>query len=401
MSHQLNRSGQAFVWSRAYSPDQIRKVGEVARFRRRFPPSLQQATRFARCQVRCSVARPSRHRCVEGLWDGERVLFDLDVRPLFLDHAQLYYERAARAAQAAFPGFQDHAVEDGPAQGERRLSFTNASHDLALPFMVGILCRLARDKAVRIGESATMTPLAAAAGTMRTVAVSVALDRPAIAVSDIDALSASLEQGLPLPIDQQERPCDPALIFPTIAVLSLPELVYLNWAEVRKHPGAAELGLLAAARALDAAALGRHLADGADPNILSEGGRSALFEVVAAEAPADDPGADDRRRLCLRALLDAGADVDCHGPDEVTPLAMAILRRRDDLTDWLLGEGADDAIKDLAADPSEWPTAWDWAASERTVAALDRLEDAERVWRVLRARRQAPDGTRPGERPEW
>eukprot|EP00752_Nemacystus_decipiens_P011495 g10207.t1 len=80
------------------------------------------------------------------------------------------------------------------------------------------------------------------------------------------------------------------------------------------------------------------LSHGADPNIKTsaeEGGLSPLHCTAA-------PGNDDSRRAVVRALLEAGADIDAASADGVTPLKLACLNAAVGCVQELLRWGADD-----------------------------------------------------------
>ncbi len=414
--HQARRP---YIWSRAYSHDQFQKVGNVARMRRALNPDIAAATKFARCQIIDPQGWYNVGHSFDGIWEGEPVYFDPVIRPLFMEYAACLYELAAQEALERFPGFTDFTVEDGPDLGERRLVFTSTKHDLALPFMFHRMYSLAEEKAAAVAESIRVElDDSVRIGGRRKMKLFVSLDRSTTDKGTWEEVRACFAEGKPFPIDTIPRQCDIKLVARMRTSLSIPELVYMNWADVKKPLSVADQALLDAVRTFDPEELARCIAAGADPNAMDSSGDTALIDLIQSEPwhyVKPEPGVDwedqvagipsiplEQRKACIQVLLDAGAHIDLHGPDATSPLAMAVLRKDEDLLEWLLMLGADDTIQYDDSYPAEWPTAWDWAAGDCSCADVGEERDAaERTWRMLRKHRQAPDGTMPGERPEW
>ena len=418
MTNEL-RPRRPYVWTRAYSYEQFQKIEEVGRMRRDPRPAIGQATKFARCQIRDVNKWYRIIHSFEGYWNGEPVSFDPCIRPLFMEYATRLYETAAQEALQRFPGFTDHHVEDGPDLGERRLVFTSSKHELAVPFLFNRMRTLAEDKAVSVAESVhAELDGSTRIGGRRRMKLFVTVDRPSTDKGVWDEVRACFTEGRPFPIDPTPRQCDWRLVAPMRVALSLPELVYLNWADVRTPLSAADRALLESVATFDPAVIAQCIANGADPNATHSGGETALMELITSN-PGDtvqpEPGEDweslearippvslERRKACIQVLLDAGAHLDVRGPDENTALDLAILRKDEELLEWLLSLGADDTIQYDNTYPAAWPTTWDWAAGDCSIASTpEEVDLAERTWRMLRKHRQAPDGTMPDERPDW
>lgn len=378
---------------------------------------VAKAMRFAPCQIRDPGGWYNVIRPFDGLWEGEQVSFEPVLRPLYMEYGARLYEAAAREAIERFPGFAEHIVEDGPDIQERRLVFTDRAHDLVLPFIVNRMYALDQDRAVSATESVVVgevTPRIRV-GDRRTLSLRVTLDRPATDEVTWQEVQGCFSSDRMLPLDPSPRQCSFGFVRPMLCDLSWHELAYLNWTEVRKPLTPADEALLAAVRTFDPTGIARSLAAGADPNALGDGDETPLTLLASTEpwhyvTLEDGESWDDLRRrsplvsfedrkACMEVLLDAGAHVDLCGPNGSTALTATALNKDDKLLEWLLAMGADDTADGYDdSSPGDWPPAWDFAASELTV---EPGPDSERVWRLLRRYRQAPDGTRPGERPDW
>lgn len=409
------------VWRRAFSYDQFEKIDKVARMRRELPTDVATATKFARCQIRDPGGWYRVSHSFDGIWQGEPVSFDPVIRPLFMEYAIRLYEQAARDAAERFPGFTDHLVEDGPEIGERRIVFTSPLHDLALPYMIRRMWSLHEDRVVSVAESISVQPdePCGRIGGRRQMKLFVTLDRPSTDKSTWEEVRACFAEGKVFPIDTSSRQCDFKLAGPMRCEMSLPELAYLNWEDVRKPLSEADKMLFKAVETFNPAEISRCLALGADPNAIDHVGETPLIELASTdrwESVKPEPGESwedlrarippvtfDERKACIQVLLSAGAHLDVSGPNSSTSLSRAILSKDEELLEWLLELGTDDTIMGFDDSfPGEWPTAWDRAISECSAAGgPEEREQAERTWKILRRHRQAPDGTLPHERPDW
>lgn len=378
---------------------------------------VAKAMRFAPCQIRDPGGWYDVHRSFDGIWEGEEVSFEPVLRPLYMEYGTRLYEAAAREAIDRFPGFADHIVEDGPDIQERRLVFTDRAHDLVLPFIVDRMYALDKDKAVSSTESVVIGEARPGirVDNRRILPLHVTLDRPVTDEATWQEVQGCFSAGRMLPLDPSPRQCDFGLVRSMLCDLSWLELAYLNWGEVRKPLTRADEALFAAVHLFDPAAIARSLAAGADPNALDNGDETPLTQLASTEpwhsiTPKDGESWEDARsraqsvafedrKACMEVLLDAGAHVDLCGPDGTTALTVAVLNKDDKLLEWLLMLGADDTADGFDdSSPGDWPPAWDFAASDLTV---EPGPASERVWQLLRRYRQAPNGTRPGERPDW
>jgi hypothetical protein len=338
----------------------------------------------------------------------------LRIRPLFFDYSVRLYEAAVIEAHRLFPGFDACTFEDGPKLGERRIVYTSKTYDLAAAFMRSQFWKLADTGAGLVSESlvARFDDHAATVGGRRRVILDVALDRSFIEEATWDEAAAFLCAGKPIPLDERPRTCDRKLASAMWTEMSLTELAYLNWAAVKKPLGEADSALLAAAAAFDVHAIVSALADGADPNCMNDYGNTPLIVLAENErweTLSPGPGetwAELEKRIprftieervqAMEPILAAGGHIDLAGPYAVTPLVAAMQRRNEPLVDYLLACGADDTINCYDDEPPcDWPTAWDHAASDCSIAEPDQRDVAERIWATLQRHRQGPDGSPP------
>ena len=411
-------TGQArrrpYVWWHAHSLEQFEKIRAVEGMRRFLDPEIATAARFARLQLRETEARLNSVTNIDCLWNGEAVHFELTTRPLFMEYAARLYEEALREALRRFPGFTDHVVEDGPELGERRLRFVSGKHHFAKLFMLSWIGQLHREKLVSVAESFRILP--DESGVMRRgrrqLRLCVTPDRPKTDRSTLEEVRACLLEGREFPIDPTPRRCDPKLVSTLLTEMTLPELAYLNWKEIRTPLSPADEALFKSLRTFDSAEIARCIADGADPNAINESGDTPLCDLVQNDREmVPELGESwealqgrtplttfEERKACIQVLLDAGAHLDLVGPGGSLPIAMAVLRKDDETLDWLLSLGADDTIEfNDDSYPGDWPPTWDYAISDCSVADCEaERETEERTWRVLCRHRQAPDGTMPG-----
>lgn len=250
-------------------------------------------------------------------------------------------------------------------------------------------------------------------------AIFVALDRSKISDSICREISDIVKDGIPFPVSQEPQQCDPRRAVEMLTDVSLPELVYLNWDHCRKPLSDLDRQLHEAVRRFDPAELATLIDSGADPNCIDEYNETVLSEIVENEPwmyepPKDQETTDDlkerslmvtfeRKSKCIDVLLERGAHIDLAAPNQVTPLTRAVLCGSPEMVLFLLRRGADDTIRSFDDGHSaQWPTAWDYACSDRELAhdPEERLL-MEKIWQALRAERQAPNGLLPGERPNW
>ncbi len=407
-----------YIWSRAYSDDQVQKIYDVERMRRSLSEQIFGVSKFARSQLRDPKGWYNVGHSFDGLWQGESVVFDPVIRPLYLEYGTRLYELAAQEALERFPRMAEHVVVDGPDLGERRLHFTTGQHDLALPYMANCFWSLDEKKAVAVAESIRVElDDSVLIGGRRQIKLFISLDRPSTDESTWDEVRSFFAEGKLFPIDETPRQCDVKLAANMRTTMSIPDLVLLNWKEVRKPLTSADDALFKAIETFNPDAIASALADGADPNAIDtmddtplvnlissdrweyvKPERGESWEALQARIPSVTLG---ERKACVQVLLDAGAHIDVCGAEGTTAVTAAVLRKEHELLDWLLSLGGDDTIHHEDSRYGDWPAAWDYAATDLDLAAPDEREAAELTWRALRRHRQAPNGTLPGERPEW
>ncbi len=409
-----------YIWTRALSYEQFRKIEKVKLARYDLSSEVAEATRFARCQIRDLGRWDRTYRSFDGVWQGKRVNFDPVIRPLFMEYAARLYECAAIDALGRFPGFADHMVENGSDIGERRLVFASPRHELAKTYMIMRMWSLDQDKKISVAENFRVVeeePAIQIRGYPQ-LKLYINLDRPLTDETTWEEVRSFFAEGREFPLNQSPRQCDFSLAGDMRCEMSLPELACLNWDKVRKPLTKADKTLFNCLEKFDPAKIARCLAAGADPNAIGvedetpiarlsstdmlefiKPRRGETWEELQKRIP---PVSVELRRACIKILLDAGAHIDLCGLDGCTAVVNAVLRKDNDLLAWLLEQGADDTIECFTdSDPGEWPTAWDYAASDISCAySPEERELAEQTWELLRKHRQTPEGWMPGERPD-
>lgn len=377
-------SAQAYVWRRQFSWEQLVKIQSVRWMRERFRQrNLQDLSRFARCQLRDAPGQDEvlgreriKVRC-DGKWDGKRVAFEVTVRPLVKQYAIDVYARLLAAALRYYPTFTRWEAEDGPLVGERRLVFPDRLDEAAAYWMRAHAWRVMEDTDVAVAETCVVS---VRKGAPKQVAVDLTVDRVPTPDEVREELVPRLGRGGPLPVDPKPRKCDPNAAIGLFTELSLPELVLLNWEQVRKPPTAADRALHEAIGRFDHDGVRAALAHGADPNgILDEASANAPLTRVASfrfwwqhESSGEPwavlqkrypgPSTDEIIRM-IDLLVEAGAALDWAPPNEHTPLAEAALNGEEAVVRHLLALGADPSIRCHTDDhPAEMGSAWDYAA---------------------------------------
>lgn len=371
-------SERAYVWRRQFSWEQLVKLWSVRWMRERFRQrNLEELSRFARCQLRDAPSRDEAHVRCDGKWDGKRVVFDITVRPLVKEYAIAVYARLLDGALRYYPTFLRWEAEDGPLVGERRLVFPDRLDEAAAYWMQGQAWRMMVDTDVAVAESCRV---AVRKGAPKQVDVDITIDRVLTEDEVREELVPRLGRGGPLPVDPKPRKCDPQVVSGLFTELSLPELVLLNWEQVRKPPTAADRALHAAIGRFDQDGVRAALADGADPNgtldkrfadvpltqVVSfkhwmqqtAGGHD--WDVLRRQFPG--PSTDEIIQM-IDLLVEAGAALDWAPPDRHTPLAEAALNGEEAVVRHLLALGADPSIRCHTDDHSAgMGNAWDYAA---------------------------------------
>lgn len=369
---------QAYVWRRQFSWEQLVKLQSVRwmreRFRRR---KLLDLCRFARCQLRDAPSRDEIQVRCDGEWEGDRVEFDVTVQPLVKRYAIAVYARLLDAALRYYPTFTRWEAEDGPLVGERRLVFPDRLDEAAAYWMRVHAWREMEDTDIAVAESCRVS---VRKGAPKQVDVDIAVDRVLTADEVREELVPRLGRGGPLPVDPTPRKCDPQIVSGLFTELSLPELVLLNWEQVRKPPTAADRALLEAIERFDHDGVREALAAGADPNATLDDRladapltRVASFRFWWQHEPSGEPwdvlqkrypgpSTDEIIRM-IDLLIEAGAVLDWAPPNEHTPLAEAALNGEEAVVRHLLALGADPSIRCHTDDhPAEMGSAWDYAA---------------------------------------
>jgi ankyrin repeat protein len=139
----------------------------------------------------------------------------------------------------------------------------------------------------------------------------------------------------------------------------------------------ADHDLIEAVRSGDDGAAGRALADGADPNATVERPDGLVLAMAARGGPMET----------VRMLVEAGARIGPADPGTASPLRVAVLEARPDVTQFLLAHGA------LAAEPSTRSS----VLSEALSYATFRPSPAELA--TLRVLLESGAVTAPGEEP--
>ena len=411
-TNQTSIGRHPYVWRHMYSREQLQRVTDIRRTRRQLDWDIYVSSKFSRCQLIAKEKVGFHDTFFHGVYEEREVRFYPLIKSLRLEFAMRIYEAAVQEALIKFPGFTDYYVEDGMDIGERRLRFVTNKHDLALPFIFNRMRSLAEEGAITVSEGFSVRPEYPdrGYGSDNDRSLSLVVNLGEFEKGNWEAFKESLLSNQPFHFDPTPQQFSYKEIHDYFTEVSLPELEYINWHDVRKPLSSTEAMLFTAAENLDADGVAKCLADGADPNSLDKYDHTPLTSVVDAYsfvygelAPEEWEHRLVACRACIMHLLEAGAHLDVIGQDGMTALTWAILRKDEPLVEWFLALGADDTNQFHEDSwPGDWPPAWDYAASDCSAAFTEEeRQAAERTWRILRRHRQAPDGTMPDERPDW
>jgi hypothetical protein len=400
---------EAFMWRRQFSFDQMSKCRRIDSARGWLDSETQQMAGFARCQLQDTEDRFEVSSTHSIKWENTQVEFDVRIRPLFVEYAARIYTQALKDVYAYYPDFARHLVTDGPLVGERRLVFPDHLDEAAAYWLQTRFWELAEHGDIAIGESCSMNLREKvspetwhAPGELVLV-----LDKPLIDRATQDEAIAIFRDGKPYPLDEHPRKCDRQLAASLLAELSLPELVLLNWPQVKKPLSEVDRQLFEALEAFDVAAIQVALAAGANPNAISPDGRgTALTQVVTykradrvslnnerdyACAVKEHPGPSPEEIIrVIDLLVGSGAAVNWAPPDERAPLSEACLNGTAEVVEHLLSLGADPSLRCYSdKHPMDWGDAWDDAYFRRDPIVDN---DEPSLWNALAAKWPEPYG---------
>lgn len=382
----------------------------IGRMRKYYLPlDIVDQGRFARCQLRYPENWYTVSHSAGGIWGDRPVDFNITIRPLFTEYAVAIYRQVLKDALAYYPNFMRHEVVDGPLVGERRLVFPDQLDEAASYWMESQAWDVMENSDIAVPESCTvrLDPESGAHGARFKADVKVLIDRPLNEREIRNEVAAVMAAGKPFPTDPVPRKCHPGTTMEMFTELSLPELVLLNWDQVRKKPTPADHKLHEAVERFDLDAVKAALAEGADPNSLPEedGADTMLTKVVGYKhcerhksecedwneisAKYPGPGSDDIIRM-VDVLVEAGAAVDWSALNTETPLAEAALSSEAPVVQRLLDLGADPSIRCYDDQyPGKWGSAWNYAEFR----CDDNVgNDDETIWNSLLAKWPAPFG---------
>ena len=405
-------AARAYVWSQAYSVDQVKKVSDIGCLRQRFlSTEMATLTQFSRCQL-CGPNGWHNHISpFDGIWDGEVVRFDPVFRHLGMEYTAQLYQLAAHDMAERFPRFAEHVIEDGPDIGERRLYFTTGQHDLAANYLRNKIWSLHDQKVVAVHENIRVeaNPKGDARRGQKHLKVFVDLDCPVTDPTTWNHIRDQLSRGHLPTTDPTPHQCDISQVSSMITSLSVPELVLLNWKQIRNPLSPAETAMFKAAAMADPEGIALCLANGANPNAINDSDLSAITTVVqydlsggrsSAEADGEEDPAVllEKQKTCIRYLLDAGAHIDAMGAEGMSPVTAAALQKCHQLLDWILKLGANDTVDGVPENCCDLPPAWDYAITDEFLDAHeDWAENSALTLKALEQNRQAPDGSWGGK----
>jgi hypothetical protein len=401
----------AYIWTREHSPERLRLIENVRRtWKYLFDEPEESGHYFGLqfCPTRFLWRKCMRFETVENaIVGGHSVTAHLQIIPARVWYGRELYRKATAITRARYPDFDAHRFIDGDRAGERRIEFLNERHALSLSHLVSSLWEVSKKDNPVIRETCffdecdSFGNLPKDEKELRPTNVRIRLIANVEEVEDFDfsAVEADLKAGRALNISSEPISFSYEDIKKYLVELSNPELVLLNWEDALAPLCEADEALWKAADDLDADGLDRAIKAGANVNSLKAGRGNLISEIVRCwtayhlglkeeKIPLDREVSQEQILGMIKRLLDSGMHPDLHNFDDGIPaIVTAALEQESAIVALLLDNGADASVNPYWDESFEWPSAWDYAATDGFT--LDEA-DAREVYYEMIKRRSSP-----------
>lgn len=284
------------------------------------------------------------------------------------------YNRATELTRIRYPDYDAHHFIDGDRVGERRIVFHSERHSLSRSHLRYALFNITEKSKSKI----TVTEFCHK--TLRTSSSQSKSQTDYIVVLNVDEINHEIMCKVEKWIKTNNFPTLSEVpvtfswdeIQSNFTELSEPELVYLNWSEAEEPLSDSDKALFKAVNQLDINKVSRALKDGANLNRFDSEASILNCLISAWHSYLNFPhhctdtsiSLSDVKKI-MHLLLDKGAHPDLHYPDGTNALTDTALTQQPELTEILLGYGADSSIGlfiDMGMAPE--PSAWDYAETD-------------------------------------
>ncbi|MBC8214630.1 MAG: hypothetical protein H8E71_08350 [Candidatus Marinimicrobia bacterium] len=386
-----------FIWCSQFSRDQFKKHERIKQARYWLENDLLEKSKFARWQL-ISEESTRLHFSFDGEWEGEKVEFDVNAFPLYVDCAIRMYRKAINMTYKRYPNWNEMEIHDGKLIGERIIEFVHQLDEAAGFDIYQMYSHMAWDEDLRISESYSVYPKIDkwTKKEDNKMILDIYLNVAEITDEDRKKIESCFSKGIPYPISDEKIKCDEIKLMNLLSSISLPELVMLNWEECRKPYTEKDKALFKAIDDFDYDKIINALKDGADPNCCSwkydetplttlavynfEGKVEYEEEIVrTVDIPAPDPKEINKR---INLLVEYGASVNWAGLNENTPLSEASLNGKPEVIEHLLKLGSDPSIECYTDNHYKHGTAWEFA-DYRCNPHSATMNDDFSVWEAL------------------
>jgi len=284
---------------------------------------------------------------------------------MLAEYAAVVYQQAVKDLMAYYPHCTRHEIVDGPMIGERRIVFPDFLNEAATTWLRSRFWEIAEHGNILLKECISSSPHDGG------LCMILVLDREKIDDAVSKNAAAVIANTGTFPVSDEPKRIEVKAMYEMLAEVSLPELVPLNWDDVKPPCGPHEKDLFGAISTLELEKMRNALLNEANPNALEEQypHNSALAALVSAVEFFDEkfPGESKPEKIQLvikgiHMLVEAGAAVNWAPFEENTPLAQACIQGDPEIIEALIELGADPSIRCYSDEyPSEWGTAWEFA----------------------------------------
>ncbi len=398
MKDQLDLKSTYFWWQE-FTREQVEKVNRVDRRRHTLDPNLANEARFCQRQLGKSEAKTVNFW---GSWEGgpEETIW-LNLIPLMDAYAECLYGNALRALRKRMPHFDEHICVDGDRLGERRLIFPRQEEELASAWLSTRMWKLAENPELTVGESVRTFHRKVSWSSKPERVVHVMIHCEEVTREHAEDAKQRVIDGLsPLESPAVRKRFPWEQVRETLSDLSHPELVLLNWEELRKPEGPLEVALWEAINKPDIDGIRKALKSGANLNHLDRFGHTPLASLIMDYGNLwhNADHLDERRDIShypsLEQLLELahlflahGADVNLAGPEEDSAFRIACLVADVRLVELLLDHGGRQDFRWASGYPGELSV---WDAAWRRCDGMNETSHDESVEKLLESRFGTP-----------